>query len=117
MPSLHWQDAGEPITITAASYLCRNEQICKLMTSHSAPKPLHNCLQEAEAAPAEGSAPTEGERGQAGEQSSAEAADAEWNVMKLLPSTVADPYPVPASEGAPTTVLPLNKEVSPKFHT
>jgi hypothetical protein len=87
------------------------------MTSHSAPKPLHYCLQEAEAAPAEGSAPAEGERGAAAEQTSAEAADAEWDMMKLLPSTVADPYPVAASEGAPTHVLPLDREVGPKLHT
>ena len=94
-----------------------NGQICKLMTSHSAPKPLHYCLQEAEAAPAEGSVPTDGERGAAAEQSSAEGADAEWDMMKLLPSTVADPYPVGTSEGAPTFVLPLDKEVRLKLQT
>ncbi len=86
------------------------------MAADSAREPPRSCLQEAKAASPEGTALIEGERAPAAEQSSAEGADADWDIMKLLPSTVADSYPVGISEGAPTTVLPLDKEVGLKPH-
>lgn len=69
------------------------------------------CVQEAEVAPAEGMASIEEQQGAAAQQSTSSAImdlDADFDIMKLLPSTLGDPT---TAADAATEVLPLDKEV------
>lgn len=69
------------------------------------------CMQEAKVAPAEGMALIEEQQGAAAQQSTSSAIldlDADFDIMKLLPSTLGDPT---TAADAATEVLPLDKEV------
>ena len=70
-----------------------------------------HCLQEAEVVPAEGKAATqEAEQGPAAEESTmGNGADADWDIMKLLPSSLGPPT---TAGDAAAEVRPVDTEVT-----